>query len=57
MIHFLYLVGFAFFVAVAFGAFAAGTNREKITYGLKIFGQFIVVSLVLAWIFYFLPWK
>lgn len=56
MIHFLYLVGYAFFVAVVFGAVANGTLKEKIFYGLKIFAQFIVVSLVLAWIFYFLPW-
>ncbi len=55
MIHFLYLIGFAFFVAIAFGVFSNGSNREKILYGLKIFAQFIVVSLVLAWIFYFLP--
>jgi len=56
MIHFLYLIGFAFFVAIAFGIFAAGSNKEKTFYGLKIFGQFLFVSLVLAWIFYFLPW-
>ncbi len=56
MIHFLYLLGFAFFVAVAFGVFAAGSNKEKIVYGLKIFSQFLIVSLVLAWVFYFLPW-
>lgn len=56
MNHFLYLTGFAFFVAVAFGAFTAGGNREKLIYGLKIFVQFLLVSLVLAWIFYFLPW-
>lgn len=56
MIHFLYLTGFAFFVAVAFGVFAPGDNREKILYGLKIFAEFLIVSLVLAWIFYFLPW-
>lgn len=55
MIHFLYLIGFAFFVAVAFGVFATGSNREKAVYGLKIFGQFLIVSLVLAWVFYFLP--
>lgn len=55
MIHFLYLTGFAFFVAVAFGVFTAGSNRDKVIYGLKIFAQFLIVSLVLAWIFYFLP--
>ncbi len=55
MIHFLYLVGFAFFVAIAFGIFSGGAPREKFIYGLKIFAQFILISLVLAWIFYFLP--
>jgi len=56
MIHFLYLTGFAFFVAVAFGVFSHGTNKEKSLYGLKIFAEFLIVSLVLAWVFYFLPW-
>lgn len=56
MIHFLYLVGFAFFVAVAFGVFASGTPRERILYGLKSFAQFVIISLVLAWILYFVPW-
>lgn len=57
MIHFLYLVGFAFFVAVAFGVFASGSSKEKIIYGSKIFAQFIIISLALAWVFYFIPWK
>lgn len=56
MIHFLYLVAFAFFVSVAFGAFSNGTNRERALYGLKTFGEFVIVSLVLAWILYFIPW-
>ena len=56
MIHFLYLIGFAFFVATAFGAFASGTSKERVIYGIKVFAQFVVVSLVLAWIFYFIPW-
>jgi hypothetical protein len=56
MIHFLYLVGFALFVSIAFGTFTNGDTREKFIYGVKIFAQFILISLVLAWIFYFLPW-
>jgi hypothetical protein len=56
MIHFLYLVGFAFFVSVAFGALADGTGKQRFLYGLKMFAQFIVISLILAWILYFLPW-
>ena len=55
MIHFLYLVGFALFVAVAFGAFASGTPRDRIVYGLKTFAQFVLISLALAWLLYFLP--
>jgi hypothetical protein len=56
MIHFFYLVGFALFVSVAFGALANGTARQRFMYGLKTFAQFIVISLILAWILYFLPW-
>lgn len=57
MIHFLYLIGFAFFAAVVFGAVTAGTSKEKIIYGVKVFAQFVIISLVLAWVFYFLPWS
>ena len=55
MIHFLYLIGFALFVAVAFGVFASGTTRERVIYGGKSFLQFIIVSLIMAWILYFIP--
>ena len=56
MIHFLYLVGFALFVSFAFGVYTNGDSKEKFIYGIKIFAQFIIISLVLAWVFYFLPW-
>ena len=56
MIHFLYLVAFAFFVSVAFAIFANGTRRERVLYGAKTFAQFVVISFVLAWILYFIPW-
>ena len=55
MIHFFYLVGFAFLVSVAFGALASGTSKERIVYGLKTFAQFLVISLVLAWVLFFFP--
>lgn len=55
MIHFLYLIGFALFVAVAFGVFVAGDAHSKMLYGIKVFAQFVVISLILAWIFYFIP--
>lgn len=55
MIHFVYLTAFALFVSIAFGAFADGTNKERIIYAAKSFAQFIVISLVLAWVLYFIP--
>lgn len=56
MIHFVYLVGFAFFVSIAFGALAKGTSRQRILYGAKTFAEFVVISLALAWLLYFIPW-
>ncbi len=55
MIHFLYLVAFAFFVSVIFGVLEGGTTRQRLWYGGKTFLQFLVVSLVLAWVLYFIP--
>ena len=55
MISFLYLIGFAAFVAVIFGAIHNGELKEKSLYGGKIFLQFVLISIVLAWILYFLP--
>ncbi len=57
MIHFLYLVGFAMFVAIIFGAISNGDSKQKFLYGLKSFAQFLLISLALAWVFYFIPWK
>ena len=54
MIHFLYLVGFAFFVSVAFAVFIGGDVRHKVVYGLKVFAQFLIISLIMGWIFYFI---
>lgn len=55
MIHFFYLAGFALFVGAAFGVFSTGSLKEKVLYAVRIFAQFLLVSIVLAWIFYFLP--
>jgi hypothetical protein len=56
MIHFLYLLAFAVFVGVAFGVFTRGSVRDRVIYGVKSFAQFVVVSMVLAWVLYFIPW-
>ena len=55
MIHFLYLVGFAMFVSIVFGAIADGTAKEKVWYGAKTFLQFLGISLLIAWVLYFIP--
>lgn len=55
MIHFFYLISFALFVSIAFAVFSKGSNKERIIYALKTFGQFVGISLLLAWIFYFIP--
>ena len=55
MTHFLYLVGFGFFVSVVFGAMHVGSPRERILYGLKTFVQFVGISLIIAWVLYFIP--
>ena len=56
MIHFLYLLGFAALIAIIFGAISSGTPKEKLWYGAKTFIQFVGISLVIAWILYFIPW-
>ena len=56
MIHFIYLVAFALCVSVVFAALSVGTTRERLWYAGKTFLQFMVVSLILAWILYFIPW-
>ncbi len=55
MIHFIYLLLFSVFVSIAFAVFHNAPTRERIIYGVKTFLQFVVVSLVLAWILYFIP--
>lgn len=55
MIHFLYLLGFAFLVSVLFGSFTEGTPKERMWYGAKTFLQFVGISLAIAWVLYFIP--
>lgn len=55
MRHFLVMTAFAALAAVVFGAVAKETRNEQISYGLKVFVEFIVIGLVLGWILYFLP--
>lgn len=56
MIHFLYLLGFALFVSVAFAVFSEGETKDRIVYGAKTFLQFVAISLLIAWVLFFIPW-
>jgi hypothetical protein len=46
---------FAALTGVVFGAVAKGSDRERLVYGLKVFGEFIVIAFILGWVLYFLP--
>lgn len=46
---------FAALASIVFGAMAKDTARERAIYGLKVFGEFMVIGLVLSWILYFIP--
>jgi hypothetical protein len=56
MRHFFVMCLFAAMASVVFGAMAKDNPRDRWIYGLKVFAQFVVIGLVLAWILYFIPW-
>jgi hypothetical protein len=53
--HFLVMTAFAVVAAVVFGTVAKDTTQDRLTYGVKVFLEFMVIGLVLSWILYFLP--
>jgi len=55
MRHVFWMALFAGLTAVVFGVVTKGTDRQRLVYGLKVFGEFLFVALVLGWILYFLP--
>ena len=55
MRHVLWMAVFAGLTGIVFGVVAKGTDRQRVIYGLKVFGEFIVIAFVLGWILYFLP--
>ena len=46
---------FAALASVVFGAVAKDTTAERWHYGLKVFAEFMIIGLALAWILYFIP--
>jgi hypothetical protein len=55
MRHFLVMTAFAALAAVVFGTVAKETSSERLRYGVKVFLEFMVIGLALAWVLYFLP--
>ena len=56
MRHLLVMTLFAALASIFFGAIAKDTAQERVVYGFKVFAEFMVIGLVLAWILYFIPW-
>jgi hypothetical protein len=57
MKHVLWMAIFAALVAIVFGASAKGGDRQRLIYGLKVFGEFIAIAFLLGWILYFIPFR
>lgn len=55
MTHLVVMMMFAALVGAVMGVVSRETRGEQLRYGLKVFGEFMVVGLLLAWGLYFLP--
>ncbi len=55
MTHLLVMIVFAALVGTVMGLVSRETAREQLRYGLKVFCEFVIIGLVLAWALYFLP--
>ena len=57
MRHLLVMALWAALASVVFGAMTKDTTQERVIYGFKVFAEFMVIGLVLAWVLYFIPWS
>lgn len=55
MTHLLLMTMLAALIAVVFGAIAREDPKQSLLYGLKVFAEFMVIGIALAWLLYFLP--
>jgi hypothetical protein len=55
MTHFLVMILFAAIVAIVFSVLGKDTPKGSLVYGLKVFAEFTLIGLAIAWILYFLP--
>jgi hypothetical protein len=57
MTHLMAMALFAGLVAIVFALVSPmDSPKSKLLLGLRTFGEFMGVGLLLAWLFYFLPW-
>lgn len=55
MRHLLVMAAFAMIASIVFGVVTKDTGRERVLYSLKIFAEFILFGLALAWLLYLIP--
>lgn len=55
MRHFSLMLVFALTVSIVFGLTGREEPRARLSYGLKIFCEFIGIGLALGWLLYWLP--
>jgi hypothetical protein len=48
---------FSALTAIVFGVVSKGSERQRLMYGLKVFGEFLGIAFILGWILYFLPFR
>jgi hypothetical protein len=55
--HFLVMIMLAALIGISFTLFSGDSyfGRERVWYGVKVFAEFVGLSLFLAWLMYFLP--
>ncbi|HZS07073.1 MAG TPA: hypothetical protein VFD58_19710 [Blastocatellia bacterium] len=57
MTHFIALIIFSALVAVVFAALSSEHHDtpDRVKYGVKVFGSFVLIGLAIAWVLYPLP--
>ena len=50
--HFEASFFFAFFTAIVFGVVSRRSDRERLSYGLYVFGCFLAATFGLSWLMY-----
>jgi hypothetical protein len=57
MTHLLAMVLFSLLVSIAFATLSSEhrSTAERVQYGLKVFGYFVGIGVLIAWVLYLLP--